>query len=451
MIEQRTLEQLRESVSLYDVISRHVELKRQGGSWFGLCPFHSESSPSFTVPASGDKPFFHCFGCGAHGDAIEFLQRHTGQSFADAVRDLASQAGVAVQEGQRSKPALKAAAKFAPLPAAKEGHQLLDENAAHRLTTWQSRLPGSPGESYLAGRGIPLEVAQQVGAGYLPPGEAMGVNAEGKPMAYGPRIVLPHTLPGGDLVNLYGRSIEPDAGKETRHRHLPPPKGLFNAAALAQDGPLWVVEGPFDALALKAAGVHKVVAIFGLAGFDWRWFKGQREIVLALDCDDSGRAAANKLADDAAYRAMKVRRLDASAYGGCKDVSEAWQQGRLQLDGYLAERQQLVEVPPIGDPPERMYVREWADFKATAAWFTTFHLKAAMAAGWTLPELFSIPTNRAGLDAGVIWTLTGFKMDGIEADGQVLTGITREGSRMAIRKADLKASGVLPWAAAEPA
>lgn len=445
MIERQTIEQLRQQVNLYDVISRHIDLKREGGNWFGLCPFHSESSPSFTVPAAGDKAFFHCFGCGAHGDAIDFLQQYTGQGFADAVRELAAQVGVNVQEGKAARPVLKAPAKFIPLPAAKVGHIVIDQDAADRLTSWRAKLPGSPAEGYLEGRGIPLAVAQAVGAGYLPPGEAMGLNAEGRPTAFGPRIVLPHTLPGGEVVNLYGRSIKPDADKAERHRHLSTPKGLFNAAALALDGPLWIVEGAFDALALRAAGVDKVLAVFGLAGFDWRWLKGQREIVLALDADESGIEAANKMAEDAAYRAIKVRRLGLEAYGGAKDVSQAWQLGTLQLDGYQDKPRQRIEVPAIGDPPERLHASQWADFKATAAWFTTFHLEAAMAAGWTLAEIFSIPTIRAGLDGGVVWTLAWVSLAGIEVDQGSLTAITREGSRMTFQRDQLRPSGILPW------
>src|SRR3990167_5619689 len=76
-------------VDIVEVVGRHVELRRTGANLSGLCPFHAEKSPSFTVAPS--KQFYHCFGCGAHGDAIRFLVEHSGMSFIDAVKELAQQ------------------------------------------------------------------------------------------------------------------------------------------------------------------------------------------------------------------------------------------------------------------------------------------------------------------------------------------------------------------------
>jgi hypothetical protein len=92
-------------------------------------------------------------------------------------------------------------------------------------------------------------------------------------------VVFPHTTPEGHLVNLYGRAVGPteQVPKATRHDHLPGVKGYFNATALqAGAGPLWVCEGAFDALALLAAGIPRVVAIFGVQGWRWDWV---REVV----------------------------------------------------------------------------------------------------------------------------------------------------------------------------
>ena len=85
-------------VDIVDIVGRHVTLKKGGANLLGLCPFHGEKSPSFTVSPS--KQFYHCFGCGVHGDAIRFLMEHAGMGFVDAVKDLAQQVGLQVPATQ---------------------------------------------------------------------------------------------------------------------------------------------------------------------------------------------------------------------------------------------------------------------------------------------------------------------------------------------------------------
>ena len=94
------LQDLLSRVDIAEVVGRHVELKRGGANLMGLCPFHAEKSPSFSV--SPQKQFYYCFGCGASGDAIRFLTEHNGMSFIEAVRDLAQQVGMTVPEEQVS-------------------------------------------------------------------------------------------------------------------------------------------------------------------------------------------------------------------------------------------------------------------------------------------------------------------------------------------------------------
>jgi Toprim domain len=113
--------------------------------------------------------------------------------------------------------------------------------------------------------------------------------------------------------------------KAQRHDHLPGAKGYFNATALQGDaGPLWVCEGAFDALALLAAGVSRVVAIFGVQGWRWDWAREVRELVFALDADAAGQQQWRQLARQAALRGKRVAVLEPAAYGGQKDVSAAW-------------------------------------------------------------------------------------------------------------------------------
>jgi hypothetical protein len=120
--------------------------------------------------------------------------------------------------------------------------------------------------------------------------------------------------------------------KAKRHDHLPGVKGYFNAAALqAGTGPLWVCEGAFDALALLAAGVPRVVAIFGVQGWRWDWVREVRELVFALDADATGQQQWRALARQAALRGKRVAVLPPGAYGGHKDVSAAWAAGVLAV------------------------------------------------------------------------------------------------------------------------
>ena len=96
MIPQSFIQDLLARVDVVDVVGRYVQLKKAGQNLLGLCPFHNEKSPSFTVSPS--KQFYHCFGCGAHGSAIGFLMEYRGLGYVDAIRELAQQAGVSVPE-----------------------------------------------------------------------------------------------------------------------------------------------------------------------------------------------------------------------------------------------------------------------------------------------------------------------------------------------------------------
>ena len=201
---------------------------------------------------------------------------------------------------------------------------------SEQLAAFQAALPGSRGAAYLRQRGIPLALAQQLGVGYAAPGTWPHAARDWR----GGRVVFPHTTPDGRVVNLYGRAVGTDAEvpKAKRHDHLPGEKGYFNAAALQQDaGPLWVCEGPFDALALLAAGVPRVVAIFGVQGWRWDWVRQVRALVFALDADAAGQQQGRALARQAVLRGKRVAVLELAVYQGHKDVHAAWMAAALPL------------------------------------------------------------------------------------------------------------------------
>ena len=226
---------------------------------------------------------------------------------------------------------MAAARERSPHPPAPPAPVPARPDLAQQLAAFQAALPGSRGATYLQQRGIPLALAQQLGVGYAAPGTWPHAARDWR----GGRVVFPHTTRDGRLVNLYGRAVGTAAQvpKAMRHDHLPSAKGYFNATALqAGPGPLWVCEGAFDALALLAAGVPRVAAIFGVQGWRWDWAREVRELVFALDADAAGQQQWRQLARQATLRGKQVAVLEPAAYGGHKDVSEAWVAGVLMVD-----------------------------------------------------------------------------------------------------------------------
>ncbi|MCE2910334.1 MAG: CHC2 zinc finger domain-containing protein, partial [Burkholderiaceae bacterium] len=163
MIPPGFLQELLSRVDIVDVIGPHVELKRSGSSWMGLCPFHGEKSPSFSVVPA--KQFYYCFGCGAGGDAIRFLTEHLGMSFVEAVRDLAGRVGLSVPEEQVS-------------PEERERRDTLrqrrlsiTEVLERAAAFYRAQLKISPQAiDYLKRRGLTGAIAARYGLGYAPPG-----------------------------------------------------------------------------------------------------------------------------------------------------------------------------------------------------------------------------------------------------------------------------------------
>ena len=305
-----------------------------------LCPFHgSDRQRSLRVQVHSGR--FVCFACGAWG----YMETARAQWREEQQRQAALQKPPAYRQRvphRRQPPPrvprqpVAAARKRSPDPSTPRAPAPARPDLAQQLAAFQAALPGSRGEAYLQQRGIPLALAQQHGVGYAAPGTWPHAARDWR----GGRVVFPHTTPDGHLVNLYGRAVDTaeEVPKAKRHDHLPGEKGYFNAAALqAGAGPLWVCEGAFDALALRAAGVARVVAIFGVHGWRWDWVREICALVFALDADTAGQQQWQALARQAALRGKRVAVLAAAAYGGCKDVSEAWAAGVLCLDGGAAD------------------------------------------------------------------------------------------------------------------
>ncbi|MEM7223033.1 MAG: DNA primase [Pseudomonadota bacterium] len=315
------LDEIRARIGLAELIGRRVQLRKQGREHQGLCPFHNEKTPSFTV--SEDKGFYHCFGCGAHGDAIGFVMNSEGLAFPEAVEKLAAEAGLEVPRDQPRDP-----------EAEKRRADLFE--VLEQATQWfEAQLAGQGGaeaRDYLAGRGVTDGTRAAFRLGFAPKQrgslrQAMNAKgiADGQLIEAGlikapeddrpareyffDRIVFPITDRRGRVIAFGGRAIGPAKAK-----YLNSPEGplfhkgrvLYNLAGARQaahdTGELIVAEGYMDVIALAGAGFPAAVAPLGTAvtaeqvTLLWRL---AREPVLCLDGDAAGRKAAARAAETA--------------------------------------------------------------------------------------------------------------------------------------------------------
>jgi len=278
------LDELRERLMLSSIVGARVRLLRAGREFKGCCPFHKEKTPSFYV--NDDKKFFHCFGCGAHGDAIGFVMRHDGQSFPEAVETLAAQAGLAVP-------------KDTPVERERFDREKSLLRLLERATVFfedQLRQPeGREARAYLLSRGLSDEAQRRFRLGYAGADSqllsrtleaegfasadmlAVGLikKAEGREGTYSffrNRVMFPVGDRRGQTVAFGGRVMgegEPKYLNSPDHPLFHKGKvlyGLSRARAAVQQGqPLIVVEGYMDVIALVEAGYSGAMAPLGTA------------------------------------------------------------------------------------------------------------------------------------------------------------------------------------------
>ena len=292
-----------------------------------FCPIHGgDNQRSLSLdPESGR---FQCFACEAWGYLAEKRE---------AWMEERRREGAWKPTGGRSEPGhglRRPQEAIRVVPQGEDGPKARADLHAF-LAEFQKALPGSWGAEYLHRRGIPLEVAQTYGVGYVAAGKWPNPKRDWK---WG-RLVFPHTTPDGEIVNIYGRAVGSNekVSKDKRHDHLPGAKGVFNARALS-DGTVFICEGVFDALSLVAAGhaeheVRDVCAIFGLNGLRWRWVKA-KEIIFAFD-QDTGGDKWKELAWQGKLLGKEVYFLPPEAYGQHTDLNEAWvATGTLDIGGW---------------------------------------------------------------------------------------------------------------------
>jgi DNA primase len=385
LISTESLERVKQAVDIVEVISAHTDLRRQGARWVGLCPFHEERTPSFSVDAQ--EKLYHCFGCGVGGDTIKFVEEKEGLGFAEAVELLADRYGVEL-EREREDPRAEARRQ-----QRRRLGELLDRTASFYSTyLWESE-EAAKARAYLAERGLGEEVLRKFAVGYAPSawdkvllrGQRAGFSVEelrgvglvqrgrggGEYDRFRSRIMFPIRDRRGRTLGFGGRAMRSDQGAkyvntaETDFFHKS--QMLYGIdlakATIAKAGRAVVVEGYTDVLALHQAGIEEAVGVMGTAITEEQVaaLSGMvEEVVLALDADAAGQEAMLRAQRVAAGRKM---RLQVAAMPAGEDPAEmmAGEEGAERFRQLLEEAAELTAFQvdlvlrgtDVGSPAER--------------------------------------------------------------------------------------------------
>ncbi len=333
---QDSIERLREAVDMVDLVGTRTDLRRVGSRWVGLCPFHDERTPSFSVNA--DQGLYHCFGCGVGGDAIGFIRETEALDFGEAVEMLAERYNVELKR-EREDPAEEERRKRRGRLLA-----LLERTTAfYEKYLWVSD-DARAAREYLAGRGLSEETLRAFRVGWAPSGWdklltgaqrdgfafeeliAAGLaqqkrSGKGGVDRFRERIMFPLADARGRVLGFGARTMRSDdpakyintSENEIYHKG----RQLFGIdkarVAAAKSGRLVVVEGYTDVLALHQAGVVETVAIMGTALTEHQLAELARAagaegvVYLALDADSSGQQAMLRAAELAEQRDVELR------------------------------------------------------------------------------------------------------------------------------------------------
>ena len=319
-IPQQFIDELLDRTDIVDIIESRVPLRKAGRDFQGLCPFHSEKTPSFTV--SQIKQFYHCFGCGAHGTAISFLMDYERMDFIDAVKSLAHHCGLPLPHIEQRD------------AAATDNREKLIHTLGDAVRYYRQQLRDHPAGkaaiAYLKKRGMDGATAAEYGVGFAPPGwdnltQALGRtpekldqlittgmvtrNEQGRCYdRFRNRIVFPIRNRRGQVIGFGGRIID----DQDSPKYLNSPEsplfhkgselyGLFEARqALRHIDQLLVVEGYMDVISLAQRGIRNAVATLGTALTEAHLsplFRATHHVVFCFDGDRAGRAAAWKALD----------------------------------------------------------------------------------------------------------------------------------------------------------
>lgn len=312
-IPEQFIDDLLSRVDIVDVIEAHLPLRKAGKEFQALCPFHNEKTPSFTV--SREKQFFHCFGCGAHGNTIGFLMQHRSLEFPEAIEELAGMAGVEVPR----EAGARRSAGTRDLYAVLERARLFYEQQLRRAADRERAV------DYLKQRGVTGEIAKRFRLGYAPDGwrnlyDALSADGVGDDPLERAGLVIKRDR-GGYYDRLRGRVVFPIHDRRGRvigfggrviddgePKYLNSPEtdvfhkgrelyGLHETMSAGKPQSLLVVEGYMDVIALHQQGLANAVATLGTAVTGDHldlMFRFVPEIEFCFDGDNAGRRAAWK-------------------------------------------------------------------------------------------------------------------------------------------------------------
>ncbi len=335
-IPQSFIQELVARADVVEIVGRYVPLRKAGANFSGLCPFHTEKSPSFTVSPS--KQFYHCFGCGKNGNAISFLMDHAGMGFVEAVKDLAGQFGMQVPEEDLS-----------PQQRARVAEQREKQNTLTGVLekagdAYRRQLKDSPAAvAYCKGRGLSGDIARRFGLGYAPQGwrslasvfpdyddpllvesglvilNREDPDEEKRYDRFRDRLMFPIRNVKGECIGFGGRVLGDDKPKYLNSPETPVFSkgrelyGLFEArTALREQGFVLVTEGYMDVVALAQLGFANAVATLGTACTPehvQKLFRFTDAVVFSFDGDSAGRRAARKALEGALPHATDVRNV----------------------------------------------------------------------------------------------------------------------------------------------
>ncbi|MCH6561494.1 MAG: DNA primase [Myxococcales bacterium] len=326
-IPEHVIDEVRERADIVQIASRYLTLKKSGSRHWGLCPFHSEKTPSFQVHE--DKQVFYCFGCGASGDVFAFRMQQDGLDFPDAARALARELGITIpsSSGESSGQVTRL-------------HQV-NEAALEYFRSSLRAAEGAQARRYLVARGVSQELLDRFQIGFAPssweglqryltrkrldlkPAEQAGLLARRQTGAghydrFRGRIVFPIVEPSGYVIGFGGRALgEDEAPKYLNSQESPiyhKGRVLFGLPlaldAIRRRGRVVVVEGYFDLVALHRAEIEEGVAPCGTAltqDHARRMRRYTEEVVLLFDGDEAGQRAAERALPVLLAERLRVR------------------------------------------------------------------------------------------------------------------------------------------------
>lgn len=354
-------DELRARLSVVDVVGRHVPLTKKGLNYWGCCPFHNEKTPSFSV--NEEKGFYHCFGCGEHGDIISFTMKLNNLDFKEAIKELATQAGLQMPDYKPKSPA----------QISREESYIEITSGAEKI--YQQKLfepDGKKALDYIRGRGFTDEMITRYGIGYAPRGNiiankfvnikqdvllATGLCRRGDYGMYDffrDKLMFPIFNASGQIVAFSGRSMD---GSEPKYINTTDTEmfhkrntvfGLnFARDAIHRANRTIIVEGQIDAIRMQCNGFPETVAPLGTSLTEEhiaKLCKLNRNIVFCFDGDAAGQKAAGRAADIVMPFLRDNSEIKFAFVTGGKDPDEVIKTaGRVEMEKIINSAVSLVD------------------------------------------------------------------------------------------------------------